>query len=116
MPSGLKVTLAAEEVVQGVAVEMVRGGDGDQALVAVGDVDVAIERVDLASRGSPGDGCGSGRERSVVGAATARAYVVRTKNRCPIGETGAVTIRSEKPLWSMNAMSKTRSPFSPQAA
>ena len=52
----------------------------------------------------------------VVGAATAVANVVRTKNRCPSGETGAVTIRSEKPLWSMKAMSKTLRPASPQAA
>ncbi len=61
MPSGLNVTSRFEEVVERVAVEQRAGADEDQPFVLVGDVEVAVERMDLRLRRSRGDACASGR-------------------------------------------------------
>ena len=51
----------------------------------------------------------------VVGSATAAANFVFTNVRWPSGETGALTMRSEKSLLSTLATSKTSKPPSPFA-
>ena len=51
----------------------------------------------------------------VLGSATDVAYFVFTRVRCPRGETGALTIRSENPFWSMFATSNTSKPPGPFA-
>jgi len=47
--------------------------------------------------------------------ATLVAYFVWIRVRWPSGETGALTMRSEKPFWSMLATSKTSKPPGPFA-
>src|SRR5262249_26833218 len=65
---GVERQLPAQEIVQRIAVEQRAGWYEDQALVAIGDVDIGVERVDgllaifrlmLASR-VRGNGCGGG--------------------------------------------------------
>ena len=57
----------------------------------------------------------AGSTASVDGAATAVASRVPTLVRWPIGDTGALTIFSEKPFWLICAMSNTLKPPSPSA-
>ena len=45
--------------------------------------------------------------RQMLGIATEVAYFVFTRVRWPSGDTGALTIRSENPFWSMFATSNT---------
>ena len=53
----------------------------------------------------------AGSTARVVGAATAVAYRVLTQNLCPKRETGAETIRSEKPLIDLRDIVNTQTAF-----
>ena len=86
-----------EKVVVGIAIDERADVDHDQAFLAIGDEHAGVDRIDrllfvFRQRAR------NGSMPSVLGSATLVAYFVRTYVRWPSGETGALTMRSEKPF------------------
>ena len=112
---GIEVHVALQEIVVRISVDQRRDVRTDQAFLAIGDIGEGVKHIDrllfvfreaLPRRIE--------RERARQARLTWRTCVF-TRVRWPSGETGALTMRSENPFWSMFATSNTSKPPGPFA-